>query len=155
MKTKPFSIGHQTQVHVPMPQTNQPTNQQTLTPMQQQQQAPAQPQQTAHPGYSGMFFDDVGMSHHSAPKEAVKPTVKDSQLNVVHGNAGMQMPHPHPYAVPQQHTQQTAPAQPAYKQPQAASSQSKQFNQTSNFIEVISPSKQKSQRMKMILVNSV
>lgn len=114
-----------------MPQSNQSTNQQNLTPMQQQQQqqqqqAPTQPQQSAHPGYSGMFFDDVSMGHHATPKEAVKPSVKDSQHNVVHGNAGgMQMPHPHPYAVPQQHTQQTAPTQPTYKQPQAASSQSK------------------------------
>lgn len=109
-----------------MPQANQPSNQQSLTPMQQQQ-TPTQPQQTAHPGYSGMFFDDVAsMGHHAAPKETVKPTVKDSQQNVVVGNAGgMQMPHPHPYAVPQQHTQQTAPTQPTYKQPQAASSQSK------------------------------
>lgn len=115
----------QSQVHVPMPQANQPTNQQSLTSMQQQQ-APTQPQQSAHPGYSGMFFDEVAMGHHSAPKETVKPTVKDSQHNVVVGNAGaMQMPHPHPYAVPQQHTQQTAPTQPSYKQPQAASSQSK------------------------------
>lgn len=108
-----------------MPQANQPTNQQSLTPMQQQQ-APAQPQQSAHPSYSGMFFDEVAMSHHTTPKDTVKSTVKDSQHNVVVGNAGgMQMPHPHPYGVPQQHAQQTAPAQPTYKQPQAASSQSK------------------------------
>lgn len=105
-----------------MPQSNQPTNQQSLTPMQQQQ-TPTQPQQTAHPGYSGMFFDEVALGHH-APKESVKSTVKESQHNVVNAG-GMQMTHPHPYAVPQQHTQQTAPAQPTYKQPQAASSQSK------------------------------
>lgn len=103
----------------------QPTNQQSLTPMQQQQQAPTQPQQSAHPGYAGMFFDEVALGHHGTPKESVKPTVvKDSQHNVVN-TAGMQMPHPHPYGVPQQHTQQTAPAQPTYKQPQSASSQSK------------------------------
>lgn len=122
-----FFLKFQSQVHVPMPQANQTTNQQSLTPMQQQQ-APTQPQQTSHPGYSGMFFDDVtAMGHHAAPKETVKPSVKDSQHNVVVGNTGgMQMPHPHPYAVPQ-HTQQTAPAQPTYKQPQAASSQSKFF----------------------------
>lgn len=111
-----------------MPQANQPTNQQSLTPMQQQQQqAPTQPQQSAHPSYSGMFFDEVAMSHHTTPKDTVKSTVvKDSQHNVVVGNAGgMQMPHPHPYVVPQQHAQQTAPTQPTYKQPQAASSQSK------------------------------
>lgn len=120
----------QSQVHVPMPQTNQqPTNQQTLTPMQQQQQqqqqAPTQPQQSSHPGYAGMFFDEVAMGHHGAPKESVKPSVvKDSQHNVVN-TGGMQMPHPHPYAMQQQHAQQTAPAQPTYKQPQAASSQSK------------------------------
>lgn len=106
-----------------MPQTNQPTNQQSLAPMQQQQ-APTQPQQTAHPGYSGMFFDEVAMSHHTAPKETVKATVKDSQHSVVNP-VGMQMSLSHPYAVPQQHTQQTAPTQPTYKQPQTASSQSK------------------------------
>lgn len=113
-----------------MPQANQPTNQQSLTPMQQQQAPTQQPQQSAHPGYSGMFFDDVtAMSHHTTPKESVKSTVKDSQHNVVVGNTGaMQMPHPHPYAVPQQHAQQTAPTQPTYKQPQAASSQSKFSN---------------------------
>lgn len=99
MPTQASQSAAQQSTLAPMQQQQQPQQQQTPSiQQQQQQQAPPQSQQSTHPS----------LMH------SVSQHQNQQQL-------GLQMSHPHPYAVPQPHAQQTPATQP-YKQ-QAASAQ--------------------------------
>lgn len=110
----------QSKVNVRLVQTNRSTSQQCLTPKPQQRAStPAQP------GY-------MPMGHHTTSNKTVKPAEKKSHHNMVAKNTDrMQTARPHLYAVRQKHTQPTSPLL-TYKQPQAASLQSKFSAKLSN-----------------------